>query len=1668
MSRTHRQDEKRITVRSVGRRALSCVMALAMAVSLGMGQPAVYAAEEMDTAVDTASQGLCVHHPEHTAECGYTEGVEGQPCNHVHDESCGYVEAQPEVPCDKGCTDTDGDGVIDHTPDCAYRPAVEGQSCNHVHDESCGYVETQPGTPCSYAENGCPYCITDWSWVDPEEMLVEMDGSWGMGMPGVSADTPLTRDELSTMLPAQINATADNGDTHTLDITWDLTAIPEEGATGGDYTITAALADDTYALTEDAAPLTVTLQLGASTSEDKTEDKSENNSEDAASDANIDASDDDISTFAALPSDTPKLSQYIIDGVSPNGTSIDLFDYWITSQTDPDANGSYGDWTGNIFQGINAGHSLIFSAKNGDRTDDWNRWTGSDDNTNNAVSPYPGIVQPTLGEDGYPALNNKSLTEREGYGSYRPSVPNESLAYLFDPDKDVGGKASYPDVQGLLRVDKDGYYYYDSTENYAVYYKNSNSFVLYKYPGVSSNGGGNNNFGQFFPFNAVTVDNLQYNPDAGKSCVSDTVSSSPELNHYFGMHMSTRFIQQNNGYTDSTKKTAVTYEFSGDDDVWIFIDGKLVADLGGIHNAASVRINFASGDVYINDFDGDGWKDNNEAGYKHYKLGTKMGLGGDTLPNNSYHTLDFFYLERGNTDSNMKLKYNLVTIPESSVIKVDQLGNEVPGAEFALYSASDYEANKDNLKAATPIATGTTNNDGEFVFLKTDAETGNELPITIEELYNAYNNVGLAEDSDLVLVETHTPDGYRSVGAIGLYFYQGVSDEIMLLSNSVWDQGAYAMPKVTATTDNQIELLNHSQGIEVVRHVTLVGEGAKENPVMFAVVFQKQSDGKTWLPVSGDPLKGWTVQKDATWNSILEAAKASPYQFQLASSGAYQVEISNLPGDIRTYYHICKDSENAQYTVVYYYTDAESLSAAADTNTYRIHSENANYPVNRVFSMDMYVTNIKNYLIVQKVDDVGKSVNNAQFALYEAADVTPNKDGTVTVKEGAQPYDTLTTAKLTDILNLDGGGIFPTKNKTLNNGEYYLVETSAPNGYKQNNKATHIIVNNTGVYADAGTDKDGISVLRGVGSVMRSMLQFAVEDNVDTTLNEIQAALVTSQDFGNLGQVDNADWSNSLKLKFSNERSMLDYSRSDGKEGTINNLTFATKSGWSKLLIRQYGYTEGSLKTNLGTQDITNLFSGTVTVRVTNDRTGNLKISKTVDGDTTAPADQEFTFTVTVTDKEGKPIAEPYKTVNTVDGSNNRNTITFDDQGTATFTLKNRESLTILHLPTGAKFTVEETNIPSGFTASVTGSASGKGTIDQQDSTKPAKITGTIGHDTSDTSATMLAYTNTYDGSASVVLNGTKTLLGRPIDNGETFTFTMAAGTDDATKNAIQAGNIELPASLAATVTGDGTNYTKDFTFGAIKFKEAGIYTFTITEKLPATVTSDNPISNGIVYDTHTTTATVTVTGTPGNFDTRVVYNNDGGGKETHKALFTNSHESLTLSKVVTGKQGDRDKPFQFEITVTNNGTPLEGTYEYIGGTVASVNNATKPNDGNIVFTNGEATVDLKHGQTVTLLGLPDGALCNITEPDAQADGYTVSMTVNGTTQTSVENVELPGDTTTQISFTNHRDGSVPTGIMIDSFPWMMAAGLCLLCGAALLLTWKIRRRNQMNHFHED
>lgn len=1163
-------------------------------------------------AVDGAArptEGLCIHHSAHDAACGYQEGTPAQPCTHVHDAACGYREPIGEVPCDMGCADTNGDGQIDHVEGCAYRPAQEAQPCNHVHDAACGYQAAGPASPCAYAQAGCPYCVRAWAWVDPLGALTQAEQGWVLALPGVGPEQPLTRDAAASLLPAQINATLQNGQPASLALTWDLSAIPEAGAAAGEYPVLASLADPTYALPQGDA-LSITIQAGGA------------------------------QTYALeMPSGEPLYADHIVQGISPLGTTIHLFDYWIEGQTAADNGINKQDDF--LSKGINNNHALLFGkgmGGNENNIGEWNRWTKD-------ATPYPDIVKPRLGDDGYPQLNltipsNTALTTTDG---------NQSLAYLFDPDIQVGGKASYPNVKGLLQVDEDGYYYYDSDENYAVYYQADNSFVLYDHPGVKNNGGGENR-GNFFPFNAATAD-----PVTG--LMNPAGSEDASINHYFGVHMSTRFIQLNGG---KIGEDSVIYEFSGDDDVWVFIDGVLVADLGGIHDAASVNIDFSTGKITIN---------GTEQGKN---LGTLLNTGSNTLADNTRHTLDFFYLERGNVDSHMELKYNLVTQPESSLIKIDQLGNPVPEAKFNLYAANDLD---------NEIATGTTDREGRFIFL--DPE--NSTPLTIQELYDRYGKQTDA-DNNLIVKETCTPAGYRTIDQVELYFCESIRGEVLLLSNSIWDKGAYAMPKVTVAASGSIALLEYNQIIEL-----------EDDPLMFAVVYQKQGEDD-WRPVYGDPIHGWHVEPDSNWDSVLRAAKANPYVFQLTSNGSYQVTIENLPGDIKTYYHICGKEDEAQYTVEYYYTEAENLDEATEENTRRIDSQNKTHPLKRSFSMDLYITNIKNRLLVQKVDQAGKPLAGAEFTLYKAGDANV-ENGAVTIKAGAKAYDTLRTEGAGGSLGLEGGGLFPTQGKVLEKGEYYLVETGAPTGYKPNPAAVRIIVDDTGVYADAGKSGDGISVLRGVGSIIKSMVQFAAEDDVDATLQDIKAALATSVTWDETSEQftvsgDGIDWVSTgpdiLHLQYDNANKLLDYGLydADGK-ATLDDVTLETDVGWSKLLIQQcYQHDSGtdtSLKTNLKDKDITDLFSGTVTVRVANDRAEGLTIAKTVTGNT-APAGESYQIEVNVEGDDGTPISG---SCDTVSGRNEDGSLTFTG-GKATVSLQAGESLTILGLPEGASYTVTE------------------------------------------------------------------------------------------------------------------------------------------------------------------------------------------------------------------------------------------------------------------------------------------------------------------------------------------------------------------------------------------
>lgn len=292
--------------------------------------------------------------------------------------------------------------------------------------------------------------------------------------------------------------------------------------------------------------------------------------------------------------------------------------------------------------GINAGHSLQFS--NGrDGVRDYNKWTGS-------ANPYPDIMKKTLGSDSYPTLN-------------KGNKKNESSSYLFSTDAGTG-KTVYPDANYLLKKDANGYYEYDSATNFAQFDKKTNKFTVYKVPGSHGDATGlqNPKHGSFFPFNTLGNSVIEHTANG-----SDIYGISTKPDYHFGMTMSAKFIQPKDG---KIKDNNMVFEFSGDDDVWVYIDGVLVLDIGGIHNAASGSINFADGTATV----GTTTK-NLKTLFEEENKTEDFVSGENRFADYTMHTINFYYLERGAGDSNCKLKFNLPTVPDGSVTVQKQLSN---------------------------------------------------------------------------------------------------------------------------------------------------------------------------------------------------------------------------------------------------------------------------------------------------------------------------------------------------------------------------------------------------------------------------------------------------------------------------------------------------------------------------------------------------------------------------------------------------------------------------------------------------------------------------------------------------------------------------------------------------------------------------------------------------------------------------------------------------------------------------------------------------------------------------------------------------------------------------------------------------------------------------------
>lgn len=241
----------------------------------------------------------------------------------------------------------------------------------------------------------------------------------------------------------------------------------------------------------------------------------------------------------------------------------------------------------------------------------------------------------------------------------------------------------------------------------------------------------------------------------------------------FGMQLNVDFQMTEDGNLYGDPNRPITFSFSGDDDVWIYIDSKLVMELGGSHDALQGQINFATGEVTVTSDKYDRIRDKNTSGYGHGSDATQYGNGitenGSILDGvpmrqkNIYdkvfkqsvaefsaagmHTLSIFYMDRGKGRTNCAMKFNL---PQSDTIVAEK-------------NIAPYYGKEDGTLTDTLISDSTMAYLNTLDFGYTLTTSDNNHPVSFQQ-YRLYDRQGVfAGDYKTDIMGRFTlKNGYRA------------------------------------------------------------------------------------------------------------------------------------------------------------------------------------------------------------------------------------------------------------------------------------------------------------------------------------------------------------------------------------------------------------------------------------------------------------------------------------------------------------------------------------------------------------------------------------------------------------------------------------------------------------------------------------------------------------------------------------------------------------------------------------------------------------------------------------------------------------------------------------------------------------------------------------------
>lgn len=545
----------------------------------------------------------------------------------------------------------------------------------------------------------------------------------------------------------------------------------------------------------------------------------------------------------------------------------------VTQGTDADNDSIYRKYNHSEYLGNNTGTA----GKNTYRTKTyakWNYWGADVENagyTGNYICS--GLVEKNLDNS-----NNIVFTKTE------PGL------FRSDDTTNNYGKKIYTNVDLPFQYDKSKNEYSFNSNTMSARFKGdagSNTKLAYdttpqKITDISAQGKNDN--ASWLPFN------------------KDTSVATKDATYHFGMQAVIPFSMTSNGRLDPTddESDAITFDFSGDDDVWVFVDGKLVLDIGGIHNEMAGTMNFATnewsvqrseynyatnmtvGDMNDKAMNGRLFDDENGKGV--------LETDRETFAATTSHTLTVFYLERGAGASNCKIKFNL---PMEDSVSVKKLVSDKDSAGSAI-SADTQEA-INNQKFA-------------FKLFKNGEPLKNTNYIILDESNQPIDTATTASDGTFELKNKQTAKFVGQIPEAGnTYYVQEVKEEGWQTPSSDY----------TATAANGSEKKQAADGATSAK-VLIKGSNEANDQLNYTFTNVLTHQNKTSITAHDDKIVidyGLPVEIDPLANDVVQKGTKSIESVSGAQFG--QAEI--------------KDNKII-YTLKKQLTDVETLTYTAKAN----------------------------------------------------------------------------------------------------------------------------------------------------------------------------------------------------------------------------------------------------------------------------------------------------------------------------------------------------------------------------------------------------------------------------------------------------------------------------------------------------------------------------------------------------------------------------------------------------------------------------------------------------------------------------------------------------------------------------------------------------------------